>query len=91
MRAVLRTVAQCHARGVVFRDIKPENYLLASAAPGAPLKLSDFGLAARRARVRAAAASALRCAARRTEHALAQARASALSSSHATHGRQRVP
>jgi calcium-dependent protein kinase len=47
MRAVLRTVAQCHARGVVFRDIKPENYLLASAAPGAPLKLSDFGLAAR--------------------------------------------
>lgn len=47
MRAVLRTVAQCHARGVVFRDIKPDNYLLASRDPDAALKLSDFGLAAR--------------------------------------------
>jgi calcium-dependent protein kinase len=47
MRSVLRTIAQCHAKGVCFRDVKPENYLFQSAAPGAPLKLSDFGLAAR--------------------------------------------
>jgi len=47
MRAVLRTVAQCHAHDVVFRDIKPENYLLSSPEAGAALKLSDFGLAAR--------------------------------------------
>ena len=45
MRTVLRTVAQCHSAGVVFRDIKPENYLY--SAPGGALKLSDFGLAAR--------------------------------------------
>ena len=45
MRTVLRTIAQCHSAGVVFRDIKPENYLYSS--PGGALKLSDFGLAAR--------------------------------------------
>ena len=44
MRSVLRAVAQCHARGVVFRDIKPENFLRTDAGT---LKLSDFGLAAR--------------------------------------------
>jgi calcium-dependent protein kinase len=44
MRTVLRSVAQCHACGVVFRDIKPENFLLTEAGV---LKLSDFGLASR--------------------------------------------
>jgi tRNA A-37 threonylcarbamoyl transferase component Bud32 len=44
VRDVLRTVAQCHASGVLMRDIKPENFLFASKAPDAPLKAIDFGI-----------------------------------------------
>jgi len=44
VRDVLRTVAQCHAQGVLMRDIKPENFLFSSTQPGAPLKAIDFGL-----------------------------------------------
>jgi len=44
LRAVLRAVAQTHAAGVVFRDVKPDNLL---RTDGGALKLSDFGLAAR--------------------------------------------
>ena len=28
MRAVLRTIAQCHSRHILHRDIKPENFLM---------------------------------------------------------------
>ncbi|KAL4458324.1 hypothetical protein ABPG75_013189 [Micractinium tetrahymenae] len=45
LRAVLRTIAQCHAKCIIHRDIKPENFLLLSDDPGAPLKAIDFGLA----------------------------------------------
>jgi eukaryotic-like serine/threonine-protein kinase len=38
-----RALAEAHARGVVHRDVKPENAL---AARGGPLKLADFGIAA---------------------------------------------
>ena len=44
-RVILQTIAQCHAHKVVYRDIKPENYLYTSEDGEATLKLSDFGLA----------------------------------------------
>lgn len=44
VREVLRTVAQCHAAGVLMRDVKPENFLFASPDPDAPLKAIDFGI-----------------------------------------------
>jgi len=46
MRAVLRTLAQCHAHRILHRDVKPGNFMLLSEAPDAPLKAIDFGLAA---------------------------------------------
>jgi calcium-dependent protein kinase len=35
MRSVLRFLSQCHAKGLVYRDVKPENFmLLYVSAPG---------------------------------------------------------
>ncbi len=43
---LLDALAHAHARGVVHRDIKPGNILVASSADGRPgLKLTDFGIA----------------------------------------------
>jgi len=42
---VLRTLAQCHAKHVIYRDIKPENFVYKSAARESKLKAIDFGLA----------------------------------------------
>lgn len=38
MRAVLRTLAQCHTHRVLHRDIKPGNFMLLTEAEDAPLK-----------------------------------------------------
>ena len=45
MRAVLRTLAQCHSHHILHRDVKPGNFMLASDDEAAPLKAIDFGLA----------------------------------------------
>ena len=45
VRDILRTVAQCHARNVLIRDVKPENFLYLTRDDDAPLKAIDFGMA----------------------------------------------
>ena len=42
---VLNALDFIHARRIIHRDLKPENLLYKDKAPGAPLKLIDFGLA----------------------------------------------
>nr|XP_040037610.1 calcium/calmodulin-dependent protein kinase type II delta 1 chain isoform X6 [Gasterosteus aculeatus aculeatus] len=42
---ILESVNYCHINGMVHRDFKPENLLLASKLKGAAVKLADFGLA----------------------------------------------
>ena len=45
VRDVFRTCAQAHARHVVIRDVKPENFMFVSSQPDSPLKAIDFGMA----------------------------------------------
>uniref|UniRef100_A0A061S5H3 Calcium-dependent protein kinase n=1 Tax=Tetraselmis sp. GSL018 TaxID=582737 RepID=A0A061S5H3_9CHLO len=45
-RSILQMVAQCHAKHIVYRDIKPTNFLFTSKSESAVLKGTDFGLAA---------------------------------------------
>lgn len=47
MKDVLSAVAYCHKLNVAHRDLKPENFLFLTDSPDSPLKLIDFGLAAR--------------------------------------------
>ncbi|MEW5315836.1 MAG: hypothetical protein WDW38_007238 [Sanguina aurantia] len=42
VREILMTVAQCHAKGIIIRDVKPENFLFANAVDDR-LKMIDFG------------------------------------------------
>jgi len=44
-RCVLRTLAQCHAKNVIYRDIKPDNFVYKSSDQDSKLKAIDFGLA----------------------------------------------
>jgi len=46
-RSILRFVAQCHARGIVYRDIKTDNFLFHTNSPDSSLKATDFGLSIR--------------------------------------------
>lgn len=42
---MLRAVAQCHAKDVLLRDVKPENFLFLNTRDDSPVKMVDFGLA----------------------------------------------
>lgn len=44
-RQMAEAVAYCHARGIMHRDIKLENFMLADRSMCADLKLGDFGFA----------------------------------------------
>jgi len=46
-KQMLRATQYLHNQGVVHRDLKLENFLFLSPDPDAPLKVSDFGLAAK--------------------------------------------
>ena len=43
--AVLDALAHSHARGVLHRDVKPQNILLTTRETGPGIKLTDYGLA----------------------------------------------
>jgi calcium-dependent protein kinase len=38
MRAVLRTIMQCHSNNILHRDIKPGNFMLLDKSERSPLK-----------------------------------------------------
>jgi serine/threonine protein kinase len=38
MRSVMRTIAQCHAAGILHRDVKPGNFMLQDTGPTSPIK-----------------------------------------------------
>jgi serine/threonine protein kinase len=43
-RAIVLALQRCHARGVLHRDVKPENFLLAEEGCAASCRASDFGV-----------------------------------------------
>jgi len=45
-RAIVLALQRCHARGVIHRDVKPENFLLATDGCAASCRVSDFGVSA---------------------------------------------
>ena len=47
IRSILRFIAQCHAKGVIYRDVKPDNFLFLSKDDNSPLRATDFGLSIR--------------------------------------------
>lgn len=46
-RSVLRFISQCHAKGIIYRDVKPDNFLFLTKEEDSPLKATDFGLSIR--------------------------------------------
>lgn len=49
IRSILRFIAQCHAKGIIFRDVKPDNFLFLTQEEDSPVRATDFGLSIRSA------------------------------------------
>lgn len=47
MSSILRFIAQCHGKGLVYRDVKPDNFIFVRNDLRSPLKATDFGLSIR--------------------------------------------
>ncbi len=47
IRSVLRFIAQCHAKGIIYRDVKPDNFLFLTEDDDSPIRATDFGLSIR--------------------------------------------
>lgn len=45
IRPIVDAIRYCHSIGVIHRDLKPENLLYMNNEEGAPLKITDFGVA----------------------------------------------
>lgn len=45
MRNVLKMLVSCHSRGIIYRDLKPQNFLYVTDSPTSDIKCSDYGLA----------------------------------------------
>jgi calcium/calmodulin-dependent protein kinase I len=45
IRPVVDAIRYCHSIGLIHRDLKPENLLYTTNEEGAPLKITDFGVA----------------------------------------------
>ena len=46
LRSVLRFIAQCHGKGIIYRDVKPDNFLFLTP-DATSVKATDFGLSIR--------------------------------------------
>ena len=44
-RSILQMISQCHSKGVIYMDVKPENFLYLTNEENSVLKGTDFGLA----------------------------------------------
>ena len=44
IRGILRFLAQCHSKDLIYRDVKPGNFLFSNKDPSSSLKATDFGL-----------------------------------------------
>ncbi|GFH27072.1 uncharacterized protein HaLaN_25332, partial [Haematococcus lacustris] len=44
MHSILQVLEYCHSRQVLYRDVKPDNFLLSTNGPDAVLKATDFGI-----------------------------------------------
>ncbi|KAL0030347.1 hypothetical protein WJX77_011206 [Trebouxia sp. C0004] len=47
MRSIIRFISQCHAKGIIYRDIKPDNFLFLNKEENSPIRATDFGLSIR--------------------------------------------
>lgn len=45
IRPIVDAIRYCHGIGVIHRDLKPENLIYVNEEEGAPLKVTDFGVA----------------------------------------------